>query len=447
MAEIVMPKMSDAMEEGTVLRWIKQEGDFVEKGEPIAEIETDKANMEMEAFDSGTITAIKVPEGETVAVGTAIAELGPVGAEVAGVKGGAAAEAPPVEEKAEEPPPTPVAEAAIPTEAQAPVAPEETTPPTPQREPIKEITPPEAEEMVKASPLAKKLARDAGIDLGQVEGTGPGGRIVEEDVRRFIERGRREEPSPPARPKLDAEPVEREESPPKPAPAVPGEVIELSRIRKTVAKKMIESKRQIPHFYVTNRVRMDEAKALRNQLNEAREDEVKIGLTDMLIKACADALMKHLDITSSYEDGKLVRREHANIGIAVATENGLIAPVIPECENKSLSEIAHKSKELVEKARTGRIRPDEYSGGTFTISNMGMFDVEEFQAVIVPPESAILAVGTIYPTPIVVDGNIEIANIMKLTISADHRVTDGAEAALFLQDVKKLLEKPLSLLK
>lgn len=448
MPDIVMPKMGDAMEEGTILRWYKHEGDSVEKGESIAEIETDKANMEMEAFDSGTITALKIPEGQTVPVGTVIAELGPVGAEVAGVKGGAVAAeeappAPPAEERKEEPPPTPVAEARIPTEAQAPAAPEEVTPPTPQREPLEEIAPRE-DEMIKASPLARKFARDAGIDLAQVEGSGPSGRIVEEDVRRHIEGGRKKAPAPPPAARVEAE--EKPEALAMPASAEVGEEIELSRIRKTVGKKMVESKKQIPHFFVTTRVRMDEAMALRKRLNEAREGQTRIGVTDMLIKACALALMKHPDINSTFQEGKLIRRGHANIGIAVALNDGLIAPVVPECENKSLSQISEKSEELVEKARTGKIRPEEYSGRSFTISNMGMFDVEEFQAIIVPPESAILAVGTIYPTPTVINGSIEVAQIMKLTISADHRVTDGAGAARFLQDVKRSLENPLSLL-
>jgi len=446
--------MSDAMEEGTVLRWLKHEGDAVKKGEPIAEIETDKANMEMEAFDSGTISEIVVGEGQTVPVGTVIARLTPVGVEAAGAKGGAAA--PPVEEKKEpEEPPSP-REPAIeqPESAQVRLGPvEEPTGPTAARAPAPREVPagPPAEGIIKASPLAKKIARDAGIELSQVEGTGPGGRITEADVRRFIERGpTRPSAVPPGQPESAEErpqPIEKPaEAPPPSAPVPTGEAVPLSRIRRTVARRMSESKRQVPHFYVTTRVRMDEALDLRKRLNETREGSIRIGLTDMIVKACAMALMKHPDINSSYDEDKLIRREHANIAIAVALDDGLVAPVIPQCEEKSLSQIAARSKELVEAARSGTLRPDEYSGGSFTISNMGMLDVEEFQAIIVPPESAILAVGTIYATPIVVDDAIEIAQIMKLTLSADHRVTDGAGAARFLQDVKKALENPLSLL-
>jgi len=445
MADIVMPKMSDAMEEGTVLRWLKREGDTVRKGEPIAEIETDKASLEMEAFESGTITAIKVPEGQTVPVGTVIAELGPVGAEVAKGRIEAAVEAPPAEaERVEEARP-PEAELEKPVAEEVPAAPERPAVPPPK------AAPRPSEEAIKASPLARKLARDAGVDLSRIQGTGPGGRIVEEDVRRFIE-GRapvappptpaEAVPPPPPTPPAPAPPA-----PPEAAPAAPAaETVELSRIRRTVARRMAESKRTIPHFYVTTRVKMDEALNLRQKLNQLREGRVKIGLTDMIIKACAIALTKHPDLNSSFQEEKLVRHPHANIAVAVALDEGLIAPVVPECESKSLSQIAEKTDELVEKARTGRIRPEEYSGATFTISNMGMFDVEEFQAVVVPPECAILAVGTIYPTPVVVEDAVEVAQMAKLTISADHRVTDGAGAARFLQEVKKALENPVLLL-
>ncbi|MDO8684267.1 MAG: dihydrolipoamide acetyltransferase family protein [Armatimonadota bacterium] len=427
MAEITMPKMSDAMEEGTLLKWLKHEGDTIQKGEPIAEIETDKATLQMEAYESGVLTEVKTQEGETVPVGTPIAVVEP--------DGKAAAPAPPAEAPPEE---APKEEARV--EERPPVPPE--APPTPP--PAAPAPPPvKEEERIKASPLAQKMAQEAGIDLRDITGTGPGGRIVEADVREYIEKRGAPAPAPAAPPKVEAAPpaapVEAVAKPPAAG------TVELSRIRKTIAKRMIQSKQTIPHFYVTSEVIMDDALKLREQLNTTKPEEAKISVTDLIIKACSIALMRIPEINASWADDKIQYHEHANVAIAVSTDEGLIAPVVPECDVKSLSEIAVKSRELINKVRNGTIRPEEYSGGTFTVSNLGQYDVEDFVPIIVPPESAILAVATIAPRSIVLENQIAIKQTVKLTLSADHRITDGVGAARFLKEVKGVLQAPFAL--
>ncbi|MEN6373141.1 MAG: dihydrolipoamide acetyltransferase family protein [Armatimonadota bacterium] len=444
MSDIIMPKMSDAMEEGKVLRWIKQPGDDVQKGEPIAEIETDKANVEIEATDSGVLSEIRIPEGESVPIGTPIAVVLPAG-EIAGVKGGAAPPAPPEERKEEvKPPPAPRVEER--PEAPRVVEPAPPPPPTAAAPPRLE------EEEFKVSPLARKIARDAGVDLREIKGTGPGGRIVESDVRSFIEGG--------ARPRPAAE----EEAPAVPAPTpaatapqiaaqAPGppalvtREMTVGRIWESVGKRMTESKQQTPHFYVTTEVDMDEALRVREWMNKSRPEDHQISVNDIIVKACAIALVKHPIINASYGgDNKITLHPEVNIGIAVAIPEGLITPVVRNCEKKSLSTISDEAKDLVARTRSGQIRPEEYSGGTFTVTNMGMYDVEEFSAIIVPPQAVILAAGAATPKPVAVDNSIEIRHMMRITASADHRVADGARVAEFLKDVKQSLESPMTLL-
>lgn len=436
MADVIMPKMSDSMEEGKVLRWIKSQGEQVDKGEAIAEIETDKANVELESPDSGVLGDIRAQEGESVPVGTVIAVVAAV-EEVAGVKGGAAAEAPPKEEV---PPAQPQPEAVAEEEQQPPPAPEErpapAAPPAPEAREAPAHPHPEG---VKASPLARKIAQDAGVDLSEVRGTGPGGRIVEADVRDFIQRGGKPHPAAP------------KERPAPPVPPIPpqliGKEMEVGHIWQVVARRMTESKQQAPHFYVTIEADMDEALQLRKWLNSGRPEDRQISVNDIVIKACAVTLLRHPTINASYaEENRIELHDAINIGIAVALPNGLIAPVIRNCERKSLSVISEEARELIARTREGKITPQDYEGGTFTISNLGMYGVDEFIAIINPPQAAILAVGAAMPKPVVMDDTIEIRNRMRLTCSGDHRVTDGARVAEFLRDLKEALEQPWNLL-
>lgn len=431
MADVIMPKMSDSMEEGKVLRWIKSRGEQVEKGEAIAEIETDKANVEMESPDSGVLGEIKTAEGESVPVGTVIAVISPA-EEVVGAKGGAAVEAPP-EEKVEEKPPKAEEKPAPPPEKKAPE--EAKAPPTPPR-----VAHPHLEE-VKASPLARKIAEDAGVDLSELRGTGPGGRIVEADVREYIQRGGK---PPEARPEEKPAPAPPTEAAP---PTLTARKMEVGRIWQVVGKRMTESKQQAPHFYVTIEADMDEALRMRKWFNESRPEDRQISVTDIIVKACALALVNHPTVNAAYVDENAIELHGAiNIGVAVALPNGLIVPVIRNCEIKSISEIAADAKQLIAKTRSGKIQPQDYEGGTFTVSNLGMYGTDEFVAIINPPQAAILAVGAALPKPVVIDDKIEIRNRMRLTASGDHRVVDGARVAEFLRDLKQILEQPMRLL-
>ena len=384
MTQITMPKMSDTMEEGKIVQWLKHEGDQVNQGEPIAEIETDKANVEMEAFESGVVKQILAREGEIVPVGQPIANLEPPGT----------AEPAPVETK-----------------------------------PAPEVL---EEERMTASPLARKMAADYGIDLSKIQGTGPNGRIIESDIESHIKQTQAPIPSPPA--------------PLKPPVPPPLEVEkELSRMRKTIAERMTRSKQTIPHFYVTSEIEMDWASRLRDELN-IDESQVRISFTDLVIKACALALTQFPMVNSSFSENKLLIHKEINVGMVVALEDGLIVPVIHNADKKPLRQIASETKELARRAKENNLRMSDYTGATFSVSNLGMFDVDDFIAIIDPPESAALAVGTIREVPVVMDGHLTVSNRMKTTISADHRVLDGAVAAKFLQEVKRRLESPIGLL-
>ena len=409
MTVITMPKMSDTMEEGKVIRWLKHEGDQVSEGEPIAEIETDKANVEMEAFDSGVMKQLMAKEGDSIPVGQPIAEL--EGAEAAAPK-------PPEPAPAITAAPAPQAAPAPPVEERAP-APEELV----------------EEERLRVSPIARRMAEEHGIDLSKIKGTGPNGRIVESDVENYLKQ-------------VEAAPAPEIAPPPTPAaPAmeVPTEERELSKMRKTIAERMSRSKQTAPHFYVTSEIEMDWASRLRDELN-ADESQPRISFTDLVIKASALALTQFPEINASYSDGKLLVHKDINIGMAVAIENGLIVPVVHNADRKPLRQIAAETKELARRARENNLRASDYVGGTFTISNLGMFDAEDFISIINPPESASLAVGTIREVPVVADGEIAVSKRMKATISADHRVLDGAVAAKFMQEFKRRLESPIGLL-
>lgn len=425
MAEVIMPKMGDAMEEGVLLKWLKAVGDEISEGDALAEIETDKVTLEMEAQESGFLTNILVEEGATVPIGEAVATIGAKD-EVGKAPAPAArpaAEAP----KAEE---APAAESPKAEEA-APAA-----QPAPSQD--GQVTSREPGERVRASPLVKRLAEEHGLDLGQIEGSGPNGRIVNRDIQDYIS-GKKQAPQAPAAPAATA--VEAA-----PATTAMGEPVKMPKIKQVTGKRMAESKGTIPHYYVTSSVEMTAALDFRKQVNAALEAEGgKVSVNDMIVKAAALALREHPNVNRAFVNGELYQQEQIDINIAIALDGGLIAPFIPGADQKSLGSIGTMARDLGKRAREGGLTPEEYQGGTFTISNLGMFDVDEFIAVINPPQVAILAVGSVAQVPVVRDGEIAVGNVMKLTLSADHRALDGAEVATFLQSVKKYLENPMLL--
>jgi pyruvate dehydrogenase E2 component (dihydrolipoamide acetyltransferase) len=458
MPTVIMPKMGDAMEEGTLLRWLKQEGDEVAAGDPLAEIETDKVSLEIEAAESGVLTKTYVAEGETVPIGTPIAAIGEESAEVAATA--AEREREHAEVEAEEP----IAAAEAAPEEAAVAAPAAASggnggangraatevPVGAPAAPVAADAIGVSGERLRASPLVKRLAAEHGIDLRGVTGTGPGGRIVRDDIATLLTGAPAAAPAAPepvtvpapaAAPTPAAAPARLFDLPDRPA----GVPRELSKIRRTTGRRMAESMRTAPHFYVTSEVDMAPAMALREQINAQAPDDAKVSVNDLILKAAALALREFPNLNASLEDDKLVEHANIDVNVAVAIEDGLIAPFVPDADQKGLLAIARMTKDLIGRARKGGLTPDEYQGGTFTISNLGMFDVEEFIAIINPPQAAILAIGSIKDVPVVVDGEIVPGKRMNITLSADHRVTDGAEVARYLQAVKRYLEHPLTI--
>jgi pyruvate dehydrogenase E2 component (dihydrolipoamide acetyltransferase) len=405
------------MREGTVVKWHKGEGEPVARGEVIADIETDKATVEFEAYTSGVLRKIVAQEGVAVPVGELIAVIGDPDEELPDDIGAGA----PRQPEAGKGPTGTVVKGAAPESPEAPTrAP---AAPSPDGDGITAPT-----TSVRASPIARRLARERGIDLSRITGSGPGGRILEKDILAYTPA---EAPAAPA---------------PAAAPAGPGEKVELSRMRQAIARVTRDSKREAPHFYVTAEIDMTRAMGLRREINDAIPPESRVSVNDLIIKAAAIALGQYPKFNASFQGEYLQMNASMNIGIAIALEAGLIVPGINNCESKSLLEIAAASKDLGNRARSGHLRNDEYSGTTFSISNLGMFDVDSFSAIIFPPHAAVLAVGTVKEQPVVRNGEITVAQIMKATLSTDHRVADGAEAAQFLVEVKKALENPVSLL-
>lgn len=416
MSEVKMPKMGDGMEEGMITSWLKKEGDRVQEGDAIAEVETDKANVEIPAEESGILSRILVKAGTTVAVGATIAHIGEAGAVKSG--NGTHAEAPKPEEHK-----TPVWQ-----ETPQISLPAETTSAGPYSE------------RIKASPLARKMAAELGFDLARLRGTGPGGRIVERDIKQY-------QSQPKAAVSAVVVPMAAKLVPATAGPLTAAE-IKPSKMREAIARRTQQSKQLAPHFYVTMLIEMDRAMAVLKELNTDSPDS-KITINDLIVKACSIGLMKVPEVNSSWTPENTVRRfAEANVGVAVGIEDGLIIPVIRNCQDKTLRQISAEAKALISKARANQLKPDEYSGGTFSISNLGMMGVDEFIAIINPPEAAILAIGGITRDPVVQtdSDNIVIRSRMKVTLSSDHRVLDGVTSARFLQEVKKALEAPLSLL-
>ena len=541
--ELTMPQMGYDMQEGTILKWLKGEGDSVENGEPIAEIETDKAVVEFESYAAGVVRQILVSAGNTVPVGEPIAIVGEANEAAAPEPPPAADPAPAAAEEASEEPPS----AAIPMPAAAPTP----AAPMPEPPPVAPAAP------LRASPVARRIADERGINIAEVQGTGPGGRITRDDVIAYAAAPPQPEPEPAEAPEpiaaeedlapaveetpvpepavaeaetaadeaeyevpepaaAEAEPVEMEAEPPEPeptapaeepapaveempdpvvaevepfeiedevpepavaeaepdeveevpepepmpapviiepepaapeAPAAPADALALSRMRQQIARVTLRSKQEKPHFYVTSEIDMTDAMNLRRQVNAALESEgVRVTVNDLIIKACVDALKKYPKFNAFLEDDAIRLNDSINVGIAMAVEDGLLMPAIMGCEDMSLKRVAIASKDLADRAQNGALRPDEYTGGTFGVSNLGMFDVSTFVAIIQPPQSAIVAVGTVAKKPVVRDDQIVVRQIMNATISADHRVVDGAEGAQFLIEVKRLLETPLALI-
>jgi len=440
---ILMPALSPTMTEGTLATWHKKEGDKVKSGDVIAEIETDKATMEVEAVDEGTIGKILVPEGtENVPVNQVIAILLEEGEDAGALKDGAPAakpEAKPAEASAAEP--------------KAEAAPAPAAQPAPAARPAANG---HDDSRVFASPLARRMAQQAGIDLASLKGSGPHGRIVKADIDAALSGG-----APAAKPAAAA-PEAAKPAPAAAAPAakpaaagpnakqladaygIPYSEQKHSNMRKTVARRLLESKQTVPHFYLTVDIELDALLKLRKELND--RGDVKLSVNDMIIKAAALALRKVPAANTSWTDDAMIQYERVDISVAVATEGGLITPIIKDADRKGLGTISAEMKDLAARARDGKLKPEEYQGGTFSISNLGMFGVKDFAAIINPPQSCILAVGAGTQRPVVKDGALAIATVMSCTLSVDHRVVDGAVGAEYLAAFRALVEAPLSMM-
>lgn len=410
MAEVIrMPKMSDTMTEGVIVSWLKKVGDDVKPGDILAEVETDKATMELENYVKGTLLHIGIEAGGSVPVDAVIAIVGKQGEDVSALLAGGAPAAPAKKE----------------AEAEQPAAEKETA--QPAKTTVVKAADTTGDSRLKASPLAKKIADEKGIDISQVSGSGDNGRIVKRDVESFT----------PAASKKDARPA-----------AASGtesyEDVPLSQMRKAIARRLSESKNTAPHFYLTMSINMDKTiEARKAMLNYS---DVKISVNDIIIKAVAASLRKHPAVNSSWLGDKIRYNHHIHVGVAVAIEDGLIVPVVKFADNKSISQISAEVKDLAARAKNKKLQPAEFEGNTFTISNLGMFGIEEFTAIINPPDSCILAIGAAKETAVVENGQVKVASIMKVTMSCDHRSVDGAVGAAFLQTLKELLENPVKIL-
>jgi len=449
---IEMPKLSDTMEEGVLSAWLVDEGEAVSSGDVLAQVETDKATMDLEAFDEGILLKKVIDEGDAVPIGQLIAVVGEEGEDISdllGDAGGGDAAAPETEGDTPEPDDE---EAAEPTSESAPEA-EPVDPPAGDgqlRERTPEPVPAGTDEegrRIKASPLARRIAQEHEVDLATVEGSGPEGRIVRRDVEaRIDEREKAPEPAPGSAPQPTAEAPTYE----LPEEEAPYETEDISQMRKTISRRLAESKYSSPHFYLTVDVDVEKAVALRTELNELAEeqDRAKISFNDLITKASALALRDHPYVNASYlpDEGEIRKYNRIHIGIAVAIDEGLITPVLRDADQKGLTTLARETRELAERARNRDLEPEEFEGATFTTSNLGMFGIEEFTAIINPPNSAILAIGEIRDTPVVEDGEVVPGKRMKVTLSCDHRVVDGAVGARFLDSVRTYLEEPMNLL-
>ncbi|HYW05903.1 MAG TPA: pyruvate dehydrogenase complex dihydrolipoamide acetyltransferase [Longimicrobium sp.] len=425
--KVYMEALSPTMEEGRISAWLKNEGDEIKEGDVLAEVETDKATMELVARGSGLLRKRMIGVGDTANVGTIIAVIAGADEDIAALTGGGDAPAPAADAPAP-PQATPAAE--------APAAPARTAPSAAAPEAAAPAQQAGGDGRVKASPLARRLAQEAGVEVGSVVGSGPGGRIVKRDVEAAVQSG-----GAPAQPAAEA----RAEAPAQ-APAAGAGFREqpLSPMRKTIAKRLTQSIGPVPHFFLTVEIDMGEAMKLRGRINERFADQgIKVSPNDLVIKAAASALRKHPWVNAAWTGDSIRLYDHAHIGVAVAVEEGLITPVIRDADSKGVGEIAREVRELAGRARDKKLKPEEYTGSTFSISNLGMFGIEEFTAVINPPEAAILAVGAVADKVVAVDGEMVIRPRMRVTLSCDHRVIDGATGAEFLRTFRSYLEEPM----
>jgi pyruvate dehydrogenase E2 component (dihydrolipoamide acetyltransferase) len=418
-----MPKMSDTMTEGVLAKWHKKVGDKVKPGDVLAEVETDKATMDFESFDEGTLLYIGVEEGKSVPVDEVIAVIGKEGTDFA---------------------PLLKNPGTVPAADTAPAMEQATTSTSAETETSDTATSSEDDSRIKASPLARKIAKEKGINLNDIKGSAEGGRIVKKDVENYTPAAKAEQPVAPAVTAAEAPKAEKTVNVPQYFGVEKYTEKPVSQMRKVIAKRLSESLFTAPHFYVTITIDMDQAVAARTRMNEVAP--VKISFNDFVVKACAVALKQHPNINSSWLGDKIRYNEHVNIGIAVAVEEGLLVPVVRFADGKSLSQISVEVKEYAQKAKAKKLQPSDWEGSTFTISNLGMFGVDEFTAIINPPDACILAVSGIQQVPVVKNGAIVPGNVMKVTLSCDHRVVDGATGAAFLQTLKSLLEEPVRLL-
>jgi pyruvate dehydrogenase E2 component (dihydrolipoamide acetyltransferase) len=442
--KIVMAQLSPTMEEGKLLEWKVAEGDKVEASDLLAEIETDKANMDIEAMGGGVVLKLLAGEGDTVPVGALIGIIGEEGEDISALlkEAEAAADGQPVAEEApaEEEAVVPPAPAKPDSSGPGPVA--ESEKPAEKAAAVEEADHSRAGESsvtgaVKASPLARRMAEEAGLSVSDIEGSGPGGRVVKRDVEAAIAAGTSGE-------------REAAGSASGAPPAASGpqrlvdQTLEPSQMRKAIARRLVTSIGPVPHFFLTTEVDMGRVLELRKSMN-SRLEGAKIGVNDILIKVTAEALVRHPEINASWEGDTIRRHGSADIGVAVAIEDGLITPIVRQADRKGLLRISEEAAELIERARAKRLEPEEYQGATFSVSNLGMFDIDEFTAIINPPEAGILAVGSTNERVVVVDGEMVIRQRMRVTMSCDHRVIDGATGARFLQTWKAMLENPLEL--
>jgi pyruvate dehydrogenase E2 component (dihydrolipoamide acetyltransferase) len=422
--DVVMPRLSDSMEEGTILRWIKGVGDEVKRGDELVEIETDKANMTYEATDEGVLLEIVAEEGDTLPIGETIARIGEAGSE-------------------QQPPAAKAADGSRAGATESSDAEKPEPAPTATRSKTREAHPTPAEVdgdgRVKASPIARRMARDLNVELSSIEGSGPGGRIVKADVEAAAGEA----------------PAAREERPaPAPAAAPPPEgakgevqVVELNRVQQTIARRMAESKATVPHFYLSTEIDMTEAVKVRAELKQLAVDSPAPTFNDMVIKACALALRQFPRANGAYRDGRVELYARVNVGVAVAAQDALVVPTVFDVDRKSLGEIAAETRALAQKVREGAITPPELSGGTFTVSNLGMYGVTQFAAVINPPQASLLAVGALQAKPVAdpETRRVVVRDMMGVTLACDHRILYGADGAQFLARIRQLLERPLSM--
>jgi pyruvate dehydrogenase E2 component (dihydrolipoamide acetyltransferase) len=438
MGEIFMPKMGDAMTEGKVVRWYKQPGDAVKKGEPVLEIETDKVNLDLESEEDGVLDEIQVQEGQMAPVGATLATTKSNGA------GAAKRPASGGEDGKKKPRPENVEEEAAPQAKQQDSRPKPPAQPPQQQQPpaqqqrthlraVETPPPSSGAKGVRSSPLARKMAREMGVDLGSIQGSGPNGRIVAADIQGAGKGG--------GKPQIKEAPTQRRQPSETPAAPLEEKTIPLSAMRRTIAKRLVESIGPIPHFYLTIDADVTNLLALRTQLNEI--EQVKSSVNDFMVRAAALALRQHPNVNASFAGDAIQQHGEIHIGIAVATPEGLITPVIRNADTKSIPEIAAAVRDLAERAKNRRLRPDEYQGSTLTISNLGMFGIDEFTAIINPPNSAILAVGVAGPHPVAIERQVVVRDRMKITMSCDHRVIDGAAGAQYLQTLRQFLEQPI----